>query len=542
MTSLARATAVMSLGTVLSRVTGLARLAAIVAALGVAESRLPDAYNLANTAPNIIYELVLGGILTSVFVPVFVELLEKEGREKAWQVASAVINLSLVVLMAVVALGILAAPLIARFYTIALEGPTAEAQRTVLTFLLRLFLPQIIFYALAAMTAGLLNAHKRFGAPMYTPVLNNLAVIAVFVAFHQAYPSVALEDVDNLQLWIIGIGTTAGVALMALAQLPFLRGLGRYRLSFGIRHPSVKKLARLSVFVIGYVIANQIGYLIVQVLANDQRGGYSAYVAAFTFFMLPHGLFAVSVLTALLPSMSEHAVHARWDDFRERLSTGIRATVLLVLPAAIGYFVLSHQVIRLLLERGIFSEASTELVAAVLRYFVVGLVPFSLFQLCLRAFYAMQDTKTPFLINCATIALNIAVNILLFPILGVRGLAAGHAFSYVFGLALQLRALRRRVGNLDGARIGRSIARITAAAVGMGLAVAAVVWVAERSVDELTGTALLVAVAIAVLVGIGTYLGLARVLRVEELHLARGIVARRVGGADIPQQTEELGR
>jgi putative peptidoglycan lipid II flippase len=517
----------MSFGTVLSRATGLARLAAIAAALGVAESRLPDAYNLANTAPNIIYELVLGGILTSVFVPVFVELLEKEGREEAWRVASAIINLSLVVLMGIVAVGIIAAPLIARFYTIALEGSQAEAQREVLTFLLRLFLPQIIFYALAAITAGLLNAHKRFGPPMYTPVLNNLAVIAVFVAFHQAYPSITLEGIQDHQLWIIGLGTTGGVALMALAQLPFLRGLGRYRLSTNVRHPSVRKLARLSVFVIGYVIANQIGYLIVQVLANDQQGGYSAYISAFTFFMLPHGLFAVSVITALLPSMSEHAVHERWDEFKDRLSVGIRATVLLVLPAAIGYFVLSHQVVQLLLERGVFSGRSTELVSAVLRFFVLGLVPFSLFQLMLRAFYAMQDTRTPFLINCAAVGLNIAINVALFGPLGVEGLAAGHAVAYTFGLFLQLRALRGRIGPLGGRRIMRSIARIAGAGIGMGIAVAGFIRIAEAVVEDPSSGMQLVVIAGAVLVGVVVYLALARMLRVEELQLARGIVTRR---------------
>ncbi|MGH2729117.1 MAG: lipid II flippase MurJ, partial [Actinomycetota bacterium] len=176
MSSLARATAVMSVGTVLSRITGLIRLAAIAAALGIVETRLTDTYNLANTAPNIIYELVLGGILTSVFVPVFVELLEKEGRDRAWEVASAIINLSLVILVATTTLVILAAPWIAKVYAIRLEGAGAERQEEVLTFLLRLFIPQIIFYGLAAITAGLLNAHKRFAAPMYTPILNNLAV------------------------------------------------------------------------------------------------------------------------------------------------------------------------------------------------------------------------------------------------------------------------------------------------------------------------------------------------------------------------------
>ncbi|HEV3473094.1 MAG TPA: murein biosynthesis integral membrane protein MurJ [Actinomycetota bacterium] len=531
MASLARATALMSFGTVLSRVTGLIRLAALVAALGVAESRLPDAYNLANTAPNIIYELVLGGILTSVFVPVFVELLENEGRERAWEVASAVINLVLVVLMVVAALGILAAPAIARFYTLTLEGSTAEIQRNVLTFLLRLFIPQIVFYGLAAVTAGLLNAHKRFGPPMYTPVLNNLAVIAVFVAFHAAYPSdVTLSSVTDRQLLIVGLGTTAGVALMAFAQLPFLRGLGRYRLTLSLRHPSVRKLARLSVFVIGYVIVNQIGYLIVQVLANDQQGGYSAYIAAFTFFMLPHGLFAVSVTTALLPGMSEHAVHARWDGFKERLSTGVRATILLVLPAAIGYFTLSREIVRLLLERGIFSEASTDLVAAVLRFFVLGLVPFSLFQLFLRAFYALQDTRTPFLINCGAVAVNIAINIPLYFVLGVSGLAAGHATAYALGLFLQVRSLRKRIGPLGGAEIGRSALRIGGAGAVMAGVVAGTIRLTDAVVPTDNAFGQLVALVGAVVIGAASYLVAARAFGVTELAMARGIVGRRVGG------------
>jgi len=518
----------MTIGTVLSRVTGLLRIAAIAAALGVAESRLPDAYNLANTAPNIIYELMLGGILTSVFVPVFVELLEKEGRERAWQVGSAIINLSMLVLIAVTAIGIVAAPAIARFYTLAVDGNEAVMQQRVLTFLLRLFIPQIIFYALAAITAGLLNAHKRFGAPMYTPVLNNLAVIAVFVAFHQAYgESVGLDTVTNRQLWIMGLGTTGGVALMALAQLPFLRGLGRYRLTLSISHPSVKKLARLSVFVIGYVVVNQIGYLIVQLLANDQQGGYSAYISAFTFFLMPHGLFAVSMITALLPSMSEHAINQRWPEFRDRLSVGIRATMLLILPAAIGYFVLSERIVRLLLERGIFSDTSTELVSDVLRFFVLGLVPFSLFQLFLRAFYAMQDTKTPFLINCGAVAVNTAINVPMYLWLEVKGLAAGHAIAYTFGMILQGRVVARRIGGLDRARVVDSALRVGAAGIGMGL----LTWLASTGMARLTPgldtASQVVGLVVPLVVGLASYVGLAHLFRVEELALVRSLVARR---------------
>lgn len=535
----------MSIGTVLSRITGLGRLVAITAALGIVSSgRLTDTYNIGNTAPNIIYELALGGILTSVFVPVFVELLEKEGRDRAWEVGSAVINLSLVVLVAIATLGIVAAPWIAKFYASRLDASDAARQEEVLTYLLRLFIPQIIFYALAAITAGLLNAHKRFGAPMFTPILNNLAVIAVFTAFYFAYSddNLSLATVSTGQLTLIGLGTTAGVALMALAQLPFLRGLGRYRRTLSINHPSVKKLARLSVFVIGYVVANQIGYLVAQWLSNRQTGGYSAYVSAFMFFMLPHGLFAVSVITALLPGMSEHAVNQRWDRFREQLSTGVRATFLLILPAAIGFFVLGEPMVRLLLEHGVATAADTLLVADVLRFFVLGLVPFSLFQLFLRAFYALQDTKTPFLINCGAVALNTAVNIPMFNWLGVKGLAAGHALAYVFGVAAQSRVLSRRIGGLDAKRVGSSALRIGAAAAVMGVVVWATLEGIQRLVDEDAFTGQAISVLGPVVVGTLVYLGAAHALHVPELGYVRSVVGRRLGrkpGASPPAQDDE---
>lgn len=540
MSSLARATAVMSLGTVLSRLTGLGRLVAIAAAFGVVESgRLTDTYNLGNTAPNIIYELVLGGILTSVFVPVFVELLEKEGRERAWQVGSAIINLSVVVLVAISTIAILAAPFIADLYASRLNPDQAARQHEVLTFLLRLFVPQIVFYGLAAITAGLLNAHKRFGAPMYTPILNNLAVIAVFIAFRQAYSSanLSLESISNGQLLLIGLGTTAGVALMALAQLPFLRGLGRYRLTFSIAHPSVRRLARLSIFVVGYVIANQIGYLVVQWLANEQAGGYTAYVAAFMFFMLPHGLFAVSVITALLPAMSEHAINNRWDDFRDRLSIGIRATFLLILPAAAGFFILGRPIVELLIEHGIVTDTSVDLVTGVLRFFVLGLVPFSLFQLFLRAFYAMQDTRTPFLINCVAVAINMAINVPMFKWFGVEGLAAGHAIAYVAGSFMQARALSARIGGLGGRVLIASTARIAGAAAGMSL----VVVIALRAVEAaLGGDSLLqqsIVVAIPVVLGLVAYLAVAHLLKVPELEHVRGLLARRAAPRDVELET-----
>jgi putative peptidoglycan lipid II flippase len=522
----------MTLGTVVSRATGLARLAAITAALGIVESgHVTDTYNIANTAPNILYELILGGVITSVFVPVFVELLEKEGRERAWEVASAIINLALVVLTAITVLGIVTAPWIARFYASSIQASSAQehqVQVEVLTFWLRTFFPQIIFYGLYAMTSGLLNAHRRFGPPMYTPVLNNLAVIAVFIAFHFAFGAVAsLDALTPMQLVVIGVGTTLGVFLQAVAQIPFLRGLGGYRFTLSPRHPSIRRLGHLAVFMIGYVIANQIGYLVVQKLAYAETGGYSAYVTAFTFYMLPHGLFAVSIITALLPSMSQSAVNDDYVSFRERLTTGIRATFFLILPAAIGYFVLAEPILDLLLNRGVMTIRSVDLVAVVLRFFVLGLVQFSIFQLLLRAYYALQDTRTPFFINCGAVALNTAINIPMFHFLGVEGLAAGHALAYTFGMAMQAFYLGRRLGGLGVRRLAAGLWRTAAAGAGMG----AIVYIAYRMIAAVTpqdAAGDFGRVLVPVLVGVVAYGGLAVALRVEELSFVRGVFTRRL--------------
>lgn len=525
--SLARSTAIMTAGTVVSRLTGVIRLGVIAAALGVAETRLTDTYNLANTVPNIVYELVLGGVITSVFVPLFVELLEKEQRDRAWEVISAILNVSLLTLTAVTLVGVLAAPWIAHFYASRLHGSELAVQQHAITFLLRLFIPQVVLYGLYFVAAGILNAHKRFAAPMFTPIVNNLVVIAAFVIFRELYGRVTLSDVTTPQLLLIGLGTTLSVAPMGLLLVPTLRRIGSYRLTLSLDHPSIRKLARLSVFVVGFVLANQVGFVVIQWLANAQRGGYSAYVFASTFFLLPIGLFTWSITTALVPSMSAHAVHERWDDYRERLSTGIRASTFLMLPAVVGYFVLSKPMIAVLLQHGVATAVSTDLVSAVLRFFVFGLLQFAIFQLLTRAFYALQDAKTPFYVNCGVVALNVAVNVPMFEWLHVEGLAAGQGIAYTAGSIVLARIMARRLGGLDGARIAASSVRIAVASAGMGIVVWALAHLLGTTMTDGTFVVQLVALAVPVGAGALAYLGLAHVLHVEELDYVRGLVRRR---------------
>jgi putative peptidoglycan lipid II flippase len=311
---------------------------------------------------------------------------------------------------------------------------------------------------------------------------------------------------------------------MTLALWPAVRGLGfRSRWRTGFRHPAVLRIAHLAKWVVVYVVANQLGYLVILVLATPIEGGYTAYAAAFIVFQLPHAIFAVSIFTALLPAMSSRWTEGDVAGFRALLSQGIRTTAAILLPAALGYIVLGREIVRLLLEHGLTGAASGELVANILAFFAIGLFPFSLFQLLLRAFYSMQDTRTPALINTVAVGLNTAVNFLYFFTfhLGVRGLALGHATAYTFASIAALMLLRRRLGGLDGRDVWPSVGRAFVAALATGGAA----WAAARAMGHVIDPAHLggaaAQVLIAVAVGLLVFVFAARILHMEEVDSVR---------------------
>ncbi len=525
-----RNTAVMSVGTALSRVTGFLRLSAMAYALGIAETRLADAYNIANITPNIIYELALGGILTSVFLPVFVEWLQSRGREAAWDVGRKVLAIAAVSLSIISALGIVLAPWIIRLYTVGVPAGQRQIVEDLASFFLRWFMPQIVFYGIGAVATGLLNAHRRFAVPMFAPILNNLIVIATFLTFNaMSHPGQAVLATGPQKL-VLAVGTTLGVVVMTVALWPSLRRLGfRFRWRRGWMDEAVVRIAHLAKWVVVYVVANQLGYLVVLILAARVKGGYTAYAAAFMLFQLPHAIFIVSVFTALLPAMS-----ARWVDgdrhaFRELLARGIRWTAVIVVPAALGYLVLAVPIVRLLLQHGAAHSRSTDLVAGVLVFFSLGLFSFSTFQLLLRAYYSMQDTRTPALVNIAAVCLNVLVDLVLVLALGmgVRGLALGHAIAYTFGSIGLLALIRRRLGGLDGSRILSGLSRTFLAA---GVT-AAVAWLVARGIGEWVGTGTLggraAQVLGAVAAGMLAFVASALMFRVEEVDVVRRQLAAR---------------
>jgi putative peptidoglycan lipid II flippase len=498
-----------ALGTALSRLTGLGRLAAMAYALGF--TRLTDTYNLANTTPNIVYELLLGGVLSATLVPVFVEHRDR-GDDDA---TSAVVTVAGVVLLALTVIGVLAAPAIVRLYTFRVEGSTAAAQHEVATSLLRLFMPQMLFYGLTAVGTALLHAHRRFAAPAFSPVLNNVVVSAVFLALPQlAGRTPTLSDVQHHRglLLLLGIGTTAGIAVMSLPLLPALRRAGvRLRPVLDWRHPAVRKVVALSGWTAGYVASNQLALWVVLVLANGTAGGVSAYQGAFVFFQLPHGLVAVSLMTTLVPELAGAASQGDMGDFRRHFSLGLRFMTLVILPAAAGYVVMARPVIGLLLERGALSGSSAALTAGCVAAFAIGLLPFSLYLFALRGFYAFHDTRTPFFLNLFENGTNVVLAFALEPWLGVRGLALAYALAYTLAVVVALRTLHRRTGGLLSRDVTARLVRIGVAAMVMAVAV-------RLALDVLPdGTVAGMRVAVGVVVGLAVYGSALVVLRVREV-------------------------
>lgn len=532
-----RNTAVMSVGTTLSRLTGLLRLSVQTAALGVTVSALGNTYATANTTPNIVYELVLGGILTSVFVPVFVEWLHKHGRDEAWLVADRVLTIALVVLGAVAVLGAVFAPQIIRLYLLASDAPDKEQQVALGAFFLRWFMPQIVFYGIGAVATGLMNAERRFTVPMFAPILNNLVVIATFGIYAMLLGSgtPSVDGITFAEKTVLAAGTTLGVMAMTIALWPSLRRLGfRWRLRFDWNHPAVRRLGKLAVWVVVYVVANQVAYVIIIVLTGRfQPGGYLIYANAFILFQLPHAIFAVSIFTALLPAMS-----GRWTDddptgVRTLFSRGLRDTAVIIVPAALGYLVLALPIVRLLLLYGNASQADAEVIARTLQAFALGLPFFSAFQLLTRTFYAMQDTRTPALVNVAAAVVNIAADLVyvFWFRWDVPGLALGHATSYVFATAVCLILLRRRLGGIDGRRVVHTVVKVVPASA----AAAGAAFLASEGVQRLLGSdagtaGRLVQVGAAVGAGLLVFVASTLILRIEETDEVKDAVLRRFRG------------
>ncbi|MCU1353371.1 MAG: hypothetical protein JWM05_2580, partial [Acidimicrobiales bacterium] len=511
-------------GTAVSRATGLLRTVVLVWAL---HRSLADTYLLANNTPNIIYELILGGVLTATLVPIFTEDLER-GDDDA---TSAVISFSIIALLALTAFAFIATPALMLLYASNTpSGLDPGLFRSVGIRLAFLFAPQVFFYGVMALGAALLNSRRRFFAAAWAPVLNNLIVISVLLTVTFAFernPSLQDARSNGSLLLLLGGGTTLGIVAMAVALFPALRRAGvRVRFRLNLRHPAVRRAVRLSVWTFGYVIANQVAAQVVNVLAKPGSGGVRNYQVAFQFFQLPHGLLAVSIMTTFEPELARAAARVDFRAFGDRMLLGLRLIGVLVIPAAIGLIVVplativpaARQTAQLDNSFGDLAEIG-RIVAA----FAVGLLGFSVYLFTLRGFYALKDTKTPFLINCMENAINIVLAVLLVSRYGVVGLAGSYAVAYSVSAVVALVILTRRTGHFDMVGLLGSYSRLAVAAGAMGAAA----WAVGRALTGPTDARVGLAVAAAVVVGGIVYVGGVIALRVPGIDELTGRLRRR---------------
>ncbi|MQA93103.1 MAG: murein biosynthesis integral membrane protein MurJ [Streptosporangiales bacterium] len=514
----------MALGTIASRVTGFGRTAVLTFALGT--GILGDAYNTANVIPFIVYDLLLGGILQSIVVPILVRRrkADRDGGVGYEQRLFTLVTLALLVItLAAIAV---AGPLLAIY----VHDPVKHELTTIFA---RYLLAQIFFIGISGLFSAMLNTRGRFAAPMWSPVLNNLVILAVGVAFLAVTGGDATaESVTPGEIVLLGVGTVGGMMAQVLALLVAVHRAGfRWRPRFDFRSMNLAEIGKLATWSVVYLFVFQAGYAVTANLANragsdavaeglGYGAGFTPYNNAYQLFQLPYAIIAVSVITALLPRMSEHASDGRNDLLRGDFGQGLRLSSALIVPASLLMAALAPSITVLLFSYFNTSTADAAYIGEVLAVFALGLVPFTVFQLLLRVFYAMHDTRTPALVAFANVAVNAGVGVLAYTLLpaghAVTGLAAGFGLQYVVGSVIAWLVMSRRTGGLGGRAITSTIARLYLASV-PGLIFA---FAMSLAFTTLFGTGRLQALlSLAVGGGIGMLLFVifARALRVTEV-------------------------
>ncbi|OKK10214.1 murein biosynthesis integral membrane protein MurJ [Streptomyces sp. CB02400] len=536
---LLKSSAVMAAGTMVSRLTGFIRSAMIVSALGLA--LLGESFQIAYQLPTMIYILTVGGGLNSVFVPQLVRAM-KEDEDGGEAYANRLLTLVMVALAALTALAWLAAPLLVR----ALSVPVATdpAANDVAVTFTRYFLPSIFFMGVHVVIGQILNVRGRFGAMMWTPVLNNIVIIVTLGTFIWVYGTAADSkmEVTNIPpegLRLLGVGVLLGLVVQALAMIPYLRETGfRIRLRFDWKGHGLGKAAMLAKWTILFVLANQAGALVVTQLATasvkdtDIAGtGFSAYSNAQLIWGLPQAIITVSLMAALLPRISRSAAEDDSGAIRDDISQGLRTTAVAIVPIAFGFVSLGIPMCTLMFGSS-GTEAATNM-GYMLMAFGLGLIPYSVQYVVLRAFYAYEDTRTPFYNTVIVAAGNAIASGICYVVLPARwavvGMAASYGLAYVIGVGVAWRRLRKRLGgDLDGARVLRTYARLCIASVPAALLSGAACYGVVQTLGQgVLGSFAALLAGGAVLFGV--FFVAARRMRIEEVNSLVGMVRGRLG-------------
>ncbi|MEU6123320.1 murein biosynthesis integral membrane protein MurJ [Streptomyces sp. NPDC047123] len=539
--SLLKSSALMAAGTIVSRLTGFLRTLVMAAAIGV--GLLNDSYQVANTLPTMIYVLVGGGALNAVFIPQLVRAM-KNDEDEGEGYANRLLTLVMVLLAGVTVICVVAAPMFVRMMSPTIADDPVRMDVTV-TFA-RFCIPTMFFMGVHVVLGQILNARGRFGAMMWTPVLNNIVVIATFGAFIWAFGGFTDSGVTPANITpdgvrLLGIGTLLGLVVQALAMLPYLREAGfKLRLRFDWRGHGLGKAARLAKWTFFFVLANQIGMVVVTQLATsagttatDQGHsgtGITAYNYALLLWQMPQAIITVSVMTAVLPRISRSANDGDAAAVRDDISYGLRTSAVAIVPCAFAFLALGVPMATLLYAG---SGSGAQNIGYTLMAFGLGLIPYSVQYVVLRGFYAYEDTRTPFYNTVIVAAVNAAASAACFFVLPARwavvGMAASYGLAYAVGVGVAWRRLRVRLGgDLDGAQVARTYTRLFGASIPAALVGGGVGFAILRAMGTGAGSSLVALIAGGVAL-IGVFFVAARKMRIAELNSMVGMVRGRLG-------------
>lgn len=535
--------AVMAAGTVASRITGVFRDIAATAALGF--FLVSDAFSLGNSLPTVIYILVIGGALNAVFVPQLVRRM-KEDADDGRAYADRLITLVGSLLLVFSILAVLCAPLIVDLYTP--DNYPANEYDLAVAFA-RLCLPQVLFYGIYTMLSQVLNARGRFGAPMFAPIANNIVAIATFLLFIAVAGTSAASDgmLTTDQVLILGIGTTLGVIVQALILIPVLVRSGyRWKPRFDWKGSGLGKTGSLAMWTIGLVFVNQAAYIVITRLAAKANvdaaaagvvaAGLTTYQKAHLVFMLPHSVITVSIVTAMLPALSRVAHDGNLRKVGNDVGSTMRLVAALIVPIAAILMCVGTGVAILLFGYGAATPEQAGIMGAIVSIFMIGLLPFTLFYVMLRGYYALEDTKTPFWI---TVGFNVALLAIAVPLFNasraggfqVGSLALSYGIAYWIAFIVSWFILGRRLGGLDTKRTVVTLVKIIAAGlISLGVMFATFAFVFERGtrIYERSKLGVLEEVVLISLIGLAVYLLCAWALRVHEVGQAIALVRRKI--------------
>ena len=468
-----RASGVMAIGTIISRITGFIRNILAVAVLGTA--LLADTYNVANTMPNILYNLVVGGALTAIFVPQLIRSFSDKDGGNAF--ASRLVTTVSILLLGLVLVGMFAAPLLVRIYAPEFSTAGFEDEYRLAVAFTRYCLPQIFFLGLFTMLGQVANAKGSFAPLMWAPILNNLLVIGVFLGVLFYAPELSSGTITSTQTQILGWGTTLGLVLQALVLIPVVNRTGiRLRPKMGLE--GLSKSFSLAGWTLIYVLISQLGYLVTVIVSTSaavrsaKEGlatgvGFTPFGNAYLIMMLPYSIVTISIVTALLPHLSKLALNMKRDEVKGQLVRAIKMVGVITIPAGVGFIFFGPLITRVLFF-GI-EKSDSIYIGNVLSAFGVGLVAFSINIILVRGFNAFEDTRTQvtsiLVINIISVALSY-LSLSILPNKWVTvGLGLAFSISYIGGLFLTLALLSRHTGHISFSDFSSQHARLFISAV-----------------------------------------------------------------------------